>query len=154
MMVFFPLLAGIAGFLIVYYWKVIILPPDWGAYLSIAALAGLDSVIGGVRAAQTGKFKRRIFISGFLTAVIVAVALTWFGIKLGFEIILAVGFVFVYRIMQNLSIIRWYLLDDDNPHMQWLQGWKKSTASEPDKSSIKPSMADRSAADTEPSIRV
>jgi small basic protein len=121
------LLAGVVGFLMVYYSNVNV-PLDYGAYLSIAALAGLDSVIGGARAAQAGKFKRRIFVSGFLTAVIVAVVLTWFGERLGVQIFLAVGFVFVYRIMNNLSIIRWYLLDDENPHMQWMPGIKKSAA--------------------------
>ena len=126
MMGWISLMAGVVGFLLVYYSKIIV-PPDYGAYLSIAALAGLDSVIGGARAAQTGKFKRRIFISGFLTAVIVAVVLTWFGERLGVQIFLAVGFVFVYRIMQNLSIIRWYLLDDENPSLRWLPvGWSSS----------------------------
>jgi small basic protein len=119
------LLAGIVGFLLVYYSNINV-PLDYGAYLSIAALAGLDSVIGGARAAQAGKFKRRIFVSGFLTAVLVAVVLTWFGERLGVQIFLAVGFVFVFRIMQNLSIIRWYLLDDENPHLQWVVGPKKN----------------------------
>jgi hypothetical protein len=31
----------------------------------------------------------------------------------------------VYRIMQNLSIIRWYMLDDENPQFHWVAGWKK-----------------------------
>jgi len=146
-------LAGIAGFLIVYYWKVIVLPPGYAAYLSIAAMAGLDSVIGGARAAQTGKFKQRIFVSGFLTAVIVAVVLTWFGSKLGVPIFLAVGFVFVYRIMQNLSIIRWYLLDDDNPHMQWFPGWKKKNSADAEKPVVKINAPDRSEADAEPSAK-
>jgi len=141
-----PLLAGVGGFLLVYYSKISV-PPDYGAYLSIAALAGLDSVIGGARAAQSGKFKRRIFISGFLTAVIVAVVLTWFGERLGAEIFLAVGFVFVYRIMQNLSIIRWYLLDDENPHLLWLLGIKKK-ADENEKAAIS------AASEPEPSVTV
>lgn len=146
MMAWLSLIAGVAGFLLVYYSKITV-PPNYGAYLSIAALAGLDSVIGGARAAQTGKFKRRIFISGFLTAVVVAVALTWFGERLGVQIFLAVGFVFVYRIMQNLSIIRWYLLDDDNPHLQWLPGWNKKDS--PD--SFRSATPERSATESEPS---
>jgi small basic protein len=136
------LLAGVAGFLVVYYSKIVV-PPDYGAYLSIAALAGLDSVIGGARAVQIGKFKRRIFISGFLTAVVIAVALTWFGERLGVQIFLAVGFVFVYRIMNNLSIIRWYLLDDENPHLQWFPGWKKEPKSGSDAGLGHPATSDR-----------
>jgi small basic protein len=154
MMGLISLLAGVAGFLIVYYWKEIVLPPGYAAYLSIAAMAGLDSVIGGARAAQTGKFKRRIFISGFLTAVIVAVVLTWFGSKLAVPIFLAVGFVFVYRIMQNLSIIRWYLLDDDNPHMQWFPGWKKKSPVAQEQPAALSAPPERSSTDPAPSIRV
>jgi small basic protein len=148
-----PAIAGIAGFLLIYYSKMVI-PIDYGAYLSIAALAGLDSVIGGARAAQTGKFKRRIFISGFLTAVLVAVVLTWFGERLGVQIFLAVGFVFVYRIMQNLSIIRWYLLDDENPQLRVFNAWRNSRSSESEKDGIVAAAgAERETpADTEPSI--
>lgn len=111
------LAAGLLGFCVVYFSHAIV-PPDYGAYLSIAALAGLDSVIGGARAAQAGNFKRRIFLSGFLTAVVLAVLLTWFGERIGVQIGLAAVFVFVFRIMQNLSIIRWHLLDDEKPHLQ------------------------------------
>jgi small basic protein len=130
MMGWIPLLAGIVGFVAVYYSSVTV-SPEYGAYLSIAALAGLDSVVGGVRATQAGKFKRRIFISGFLTAVILAVLLTWFGEAIGVQIFLAVGFVFVYRIMQNAAIIRYNMLDGENPEMHWQFGRRKSTGAEP-----------------------
>ncbi|HEX5324118.1 MAG TPA: small basic family protein [Capsulimonadaceae bacterium] len=116
------ILAGLAGFAIVYFSN-ISLKPDYGAYLSIAALAGLDAVIGGVRAAQEGKFKNKVFISGFLVTVVLAVLLTWFGERIGVEIGLATVFVFVYRIMQNLGIIRTLWLDRESLHLPHLPAW-------------------------------
>lgn len=117
-------LAGLAGFAIFYFPKVS-LAPDYGAYLSIAALAGLDAVIGGIRAAQEGKFKSKVFVSGFLVTVVLAVLLTWFGERIGVEIGLAAVFVFVYRIMQNLGIIRTLWLDRESLHLPHLPEWPK-----------------------------
>lgn len=117
-------LAGLAGFAIVYF-SPVSLTPDYGAYLSIAALAGLDAVIGGIRAAQEGKFKGKVFISGFLVTVVLAVLLTWFGERIGVEIGLAAVFVFVYRIMQNLGIIRTLWLDRESLHLPHLPEWTR-----------------------------
>ena len=123
-------LAGLAGFAIGYFSKVS-LTPDYGAYLSIAALAGLDAVIGGIRAAQEGKFKSKVFISGFLVTVVLAVLLTWFGERIGVEIGLAAVFVFVYRIMQNLGIIRTLWLDRESLHLPHLPEWTRPRKSHP-----------------------
>lgn len=120
--VLLAILAGLAGFATGYFLKVP-LKPDYGAYLSIAALAGLDAVIGGVRAVQEGKFKNKVFISGFLVTVVLAVLLTWFGERIGMEIGLAAVFVFVYRIMQNLGFIRTHWLDRESLHMPHLPAW-------------------------------
>ena len=97
--------AGLLGFSVFYFTGVKI-PPEYGVYISIATLAGLDAIIGGFRAAQQHDFQSKIFVSGFLTGVILAVALTWFGERIGVEIGLAAVFVFISRILQNLSIIR------------------------------------------------
>src|SRR5579872_258009 len=117
--VLLAILAGLAGFAAGYFSKVS-LKPDYGAYLSNAALAGLDAVIGGVRAVQEGKFKNKVFISGFLVTVVLAVLLTWFGERIGMEIGLAAVFVFVYRIMQNLGFIRTLWLDRESLHLPHL----------------------------------
>lgn len=123
-------LAGLAGFALFYLSK-ISLTPDYGAYLSIAALAGLDAVIGGIRAAQEGKFKSKVFLSGFLVTVVLAVLLTWFGERIGVEIGLAAVFVFVYRIMQNLGIIRTLWLDRESLHLPHLPAWPSTRKSHP-----------------------
>jgi len=111
--------AGIVGFVVVYFSNLTI-SPDYGAYVSIAALAGLDAVIGGIRAVQSNSFKSKIFLSGFLVGVVIAVALTWFGERIGVEIFLAAVFVFVSRIMNNLSIIRRVAMEEDRFHMPHL----------------------------------
>jgi len=111
--------AGLVGFAMIYFSKLTI-PLEYGVYASIAALAGLDAVIGGFRAAQEHKFQNRVFVSGFLVTAILAVALTWFGERIGVEIGLAAVFVFVQRIMNNLSIVRRSALSEDRFHMPHL----------------------------------
>ena len=46
-------------------------------YSAVAILAALDSVLGGVRAELDGVYNNRIFISGFVTNAIIAVAFTF-----------------------------------------------------------------------------
>ncbi len=111
--------AGLVGFAMIYFSKLTI-PLEYGVYASIAALAGLDAVVGGFRAAQEQKFQNRVFVSGFLVTTILAVALTWFGERIGVEIGLAAVFVFVQRIMNNLSIVRRSALLEDRFHMPHL----------------------------------
>ena len=50
-------------------------PAGIASYLSLATLAGLDAVIGGVRAGLEDKFKSDIFISGFVVNTLLAVLL-------------------------------------------------------------------------------
>jgi small basic protein len=113
------ILAGFIGFVLAYYSNFHI-PPGDGVYVSIAALAGLDAVIGGFRAAQAGIFQSKVFVTGFVVGSVIAVILTWFGERIGVEIGLATVFVFVYRIMQNLSIIRSQWIVEEKFHLPHL----------------------------------
>ena len=49
-----------------------VMPPESAPYLSVAALAGLDTVFGGVRAGIEGRFQNDIFVSGFLLNTLLA----------------------------------------------------------------------------------
>lgn len=111
--------AGVAGFLIVYLpaFKV---PPQFGPYLSVAVMAGLDAVVGGARAIQEGTFKANIFLSGFVQTVIVAVILSAFGDAINVPIWFATVFVFTGRILNNVSYMRRYWLEHDHPHLPQL----------------------------------
>jgi small basic protein len=104
------LLAGLLGFAAAYFshWNISI---GYGQYLSLAALAGIDSLIGGVRAGTEGKFKANVFISGFVVNTLLAAFLAYLGERLGQNLALAAVVTLGYRIFVNLSIIRRHWLD-------------------------------------------
>ena len=84
-------------------------------YLAIAIIAAIDSVFGGITAVLKGNFDLKIFISGFFGNAILAILLTWLGVKLNVDIYLAAIIVFVGRMFTNLAIIRRYYLEE------WMQ---------------------------------
>ena len=104
------LLAGALGFAAVYFsrWSI---PIGFGQYISLAALAGMDSLIGGIRAGTESKFKSNVFVSGFVVNTLLAVFLSYLGERLGQNLGLAAVVTLGYRIFVNLSIIRRHLLD-------------------------------------------
>lgn len=106
LLIFFCLLLGILVGLNI----PVLLPIVYAQYMSIAVLAALDSVFGGIRAYLEGSFDNTIFISGFIVNTFLAAALAYMGDRLGVELYLAAVVVFGVRIFQNLGIIRRYLL--------------------------------------------
>ena len=104
-MAWFALLAGALGFALVYL-SGAAFPTQYAQYLSLAALAGLDSLIGGIRAGTEGKFKSDVFISGFLTNTLLAAFLAYLGDLMGQPLGLAAVVALGGRIFVNLSIIR------------------------------------------------
>lgn len=106
----FALLAGALGFAVVYF-SGLVIPIGFGQYISLATLAGIDSLIGGLRAATEGKFKSNVFISGFVVNTLLAGFLAYLGERLGQDLALAAVVTLGYRIFVNLSIIRRHLLD-------------------------------------------
>lgn len=105
------LLAGALGFAAVYFSHLSV-PLAAGQYLSLAALAGLDSLIGGVRGAAEGKFKSNVFISGFVVNTLLAAFLAYLGERLGQDLALAAVVALGGRIFLNLSLIRRHWLDN------------------------------------------
>ncbi|WP_027366080.1 small basic family protein [Desulfotruncus alcoholivorax] len=88
----------------------VVLPQDYAKYMSVAALAALDSVFGGIRAAMEDKFDQGIFVSGFFSNALLAAGLTYIGDRLGIDLYLAAVVAFGVRLFQNLAFIRRYLL--------------------------------------------
>ncbi|MHC9540626.1 MAG: small basic family protein [Vulcanimicrobiota bacterium] len=90
----------------------LVLPSDlyppfvFSKYISISFLAGIDSVLGAVRAGMEGKFKVNIFVSGFFSNALLAALLTWIGDKLGVDLYLAAVVTFGVRVFNNLAYIR------------------------------------------------
>lgn len=109
MTVLLPLAGLTLGFVVVYLADVTV-PADFASYLSLATLAGLDAVVGGIRAGIEEKFQTDIFLSGFLVNTLLAVILAYVGEQIGVELFLAAVVVLGWRIFLNLSLIRRYWL--------------------------------------------
>ncbi len=83
----------------------------YSSYLSIAIIAALDTVFGGISSVIKKNFDLEIFLSGFFGNAILSMALTYLGQKLNVDIYLAAIFVFVWRMFNNLGIIRRYYIE-------------------------------------------
>ncbi len=84
--------------------------PDLARYTAVAILAGLDSILGAVRAELDGHYDNRIFLSGFVANTAVAVVLTFVGDRLGIDLYLVALIAFGLRIFQNVALIRRHFL--------------------------------------------
>ena len=83
-------MCAMAGFALTYFLPGISVPFGDQEYLSLAALAGLDSL--GRRHPgwnRKGKFQSTVFISGFVMNTLLAVFLAYLGERLGQDIGLA-----------------------------------------------------------------
>lgn len=87
------------------------LPEEWAAYLSLAALAGLDTAFGGWRAALEGRFHADVFVSGFIVNALLAALLAYLGDRIGVDLFLAAVVTLGGRMFLNLSLIRRYYLN-------------------------------------------
>lgn len=83
----------------------------YSSYLSIAIVAALDTVFGGISSVLKKNFDLKIFLSGFFGNAILSMALTYLGQKLNVDIYLAAIFVFVWRMFNNLGMIRRYYIE-------------------------------------------
>lgn len=87
------------------------IPTAYSPYMSIAVLAALDSVFGGIRASLEQKFEPDAFISGFFGNAFLAAGLAYIGDRLDVPIYLAAIFAFGTRLFQNFAAIRRHLLN-------------------------------------------
>lgn len=109
-MILIPILAMLVGALIA---VIVVLPIHdqiIAQYLAVACLAGLDTVLGGIRSGLEGKFHTDVFTTGFISNILIAFFLAWLGDKMGINLSLAVALVLGARIFTNLSLIRRFLL--------------------------------------------
>ena len=109
MTAFAPIAALIVGFIVIYSLKITV-PANFASYLSLAALSGLDAVIGGVRAGLEDKFQSDIFLSGFIVNTVLAVLLAYIGDLIDVQLYLAAVVAIGGRMFLNLSLIRRYWL--------------------------------------------
>jgi small basic protein len=117
-----PILALLIGAAITLLVKI---DPITGAnaqYLAVACLAGIDTVCGGIRSGLEGKFRNDVFLTGFVSNILIASGLAWLGDKIYINLFLAVALVFATRIFNNLSVIRRFGL---TAVLDWRQRQKK-----------------------------
>lgn len=82
----------------------------YALYISVAILACLDSVFGGIRANLENNFDTGIFLSGFFGNSILAAFLAYIGDRLGVPLYYAAIFTFGGRLFENFASIRRLLL--------------------------------------------
>lgn len=99
------LIGGVIGFLLPYTYNT-----AYSLYISIAILACLDSVFGGVKANLEGNFDVKIFLSGFFGNSILAALLAYIGDRLGVPLYYAAIFTFGGRLFDNFAAIRRLIL--------------------------------------------
>lgn len=88
------------------------IPAVYSKYVALAALAALDTVMGGLRAGMQDQFDNRIFVSGFLINTLAAAVIAYLGDQLGVELYIAAIVAFGVRIFQNISALRIMILED------------------------------------------
>jgi small basic protein len=86
------------------------IPDEYSNYLSIAVLASLDTLFGGIRAHLQNLYDERVFVSGFFFNIILAASLAFLGVHLGVDLYLAAVFAFGVRLFQNIAVIRRILI--------------------------------------------
>ena len=106
---FLPIVSLIVGLFIGTLLPVSI-PIEYAKYMSVALLASLDSVFGGLRARLDGKFDNSVFVTGFFTNALLAVILVFVGERIGIDLYYVSLLAFGLRVFQNLAIIRRHIL--------------------------------------------
>lgn len=91
------------------------IPSVYENYLSIAVLAALDTLFGGIRAQLQHVYDDKVFVSGFFFNIALAAGLAFLGVHLGVDLYLAAIFAFGVRLFQNIAVIRRILL------MKWTE---------------------------------
>jgi small basic protein len=83
------------------------IPKEFATIFSVALMAGLDTVFGGLRAGMEGVFDATIFRLRFLSVnIILAAFFCYAGSLLNIDFYMVAILVLGMRIFQNLAIIR------------------------------------------------
>lgn len=97
-------------------------PVVYARYLSIALLAALDTVFGGLRASLEGTYDNGVFITGFFTNGLLAAGLVYLGDRIGVDDLYLAGVAAMgIRMFNNLGFIRralftkWRLIQAKGP---------------------------------------
>ena len=83
-----------------------LIPYIYTSYVAISIVAALDSVLGGIYATIKGNFDFKTFVTGFFGNAILSILLTYLWEKLNVDIYIGAIVVFVWRMFNNLTMIR------------------------------------------------
>jgi small basic protein len=88
------------------------IPPSLTRYTAVAIIGILDAIFGALRAEVVDKnYEFSIFFTGLLFNIILAVAITFLGDKMGLDLYLAASVVFTFRIFNNVGVTRRVLVE-------------------------------------------
>lgn len=104
-----PMIGLLLGILLGFFTEFRI-PDEYSNYLSIAVLAALDTLFGGIRAHLEGTFRGNVFVTGFFFNILLAAGLAFLGVHLGVDLYLAAIFAFGVRLFNNIAVIRRIIL--------------------------------------------
>src|SRR5690242_7008035 len=89
------------------------MPLEYTKYSAVVIMGILDALFGAIRAEIThDQFDATIFITGLLFNIILSIAITLLGDKLGLDLYLAATFVFTFRIFSNMGTSRRAILQN------------------------------------------
>ncbi len=81
-------------------------------YISVGILAGIDAIVGALKASYNNEFDLSNFLVGLLINMSMAMALSWMGDKLGVPLYYVAVFVFGTRLFNNMAEIRVKFIDN------------------------------------------
>uniref|UniRef100_A0A7C4R5Q6 DUF1290 domain-containing protein n=1 Tax=candidate division CPR3 bacterium TaxID=2268181 RepID=A0A7C4R5Q6_UNCC3 len=82
------------------------IPVAYSRYTAVAILAILDSLIGAIVSQTKKEFHVGKFVTGLLFFVFVTAFFVYLGDKLSLDLYLGVIVVFMFRIIQNIGLLR------------------------------------------------
>lgn len=103
-------ISGLVVGIIIAYFIPISIPAIYAKYTSVALLAVLDTVFGGLRSVLEKQFDLPMFITGFFSNAILAAILVYLGDSLGIDLYYVALITFGIRIFNNTASIRNLLL--------------------------------------------
>lgn len=86
------------------------IPVEFARYSAVGIMGIMDSVLGAVRADLQRHYNATVFISGLITNMFLAIAITFVGDRLGIDLYLAIIVAFTIRMLNNIGIIRYFFL--------------------------------------------
>ncbi|MDY3297257.1 small basic family protein [Selenomonas sp.] len=110
----FPILGLFIGLTLGFLAPVLV-PFALAKYFSVAILAALDAVFGGLRSAVYDKFDNEVFVTGFFSNALMAAFLVFLGDKLGIDLYYVALLAFGFRIFKNLALLRRWILKKHQP---------------------------------------